>query len=383
MITRFYVDNYKCLVNFEYKPRPLELIIGANGSGKSTVFEALDKIKRFAFSGEDVDEVFAHESQTRWNPEFGTMRFELTLSHQNRVFDYVLVIGFEGYPVILQEDLKLDGKEIATSRTQFLNTYPHSSEDPFDNERTVTMNVRGEMKNFPVSHASQSVMLFSSPEIYSFTNLLSKVHTISINPKRIQSRVVEDDVEKEEIKNGFSNLASYYARALQEKPEAISLVKTELTEIMDSFIRLSVERTQFGDRLLKAIFKSNGVVPETRNSYLLEELSDGQLAIIALYSLIFCSLDEESTLLIDEPENYISLRELQPLIVLMEERVEEIGGQILLISHNQEFINMLTSRGKSVRFYRENNGHTRIEAYNPDSALTPAEIMARGWEGNE
>ena len=67
----------------------------------------------------------------------------------------------------------------------------------------------------------------------------------------------------------------------------------------------------------------------------------------------------------------------------MEERIEEVGGQILLISHNSEFINMLTNRGRCVRFYRENNGHTRIEAFQPDSVLTAAEIVARGWEDDE
>jgi ABC-type Mn2+/Zn2+ transport system ATPase subunit len=36
MIGRLYADNYKCFVNFEYKPRSLELILGDNGSGKST-----------------------------------------------------------------------------------------------------------------------------------------------------------------------------------------------------------------------------------------------------------------------------------------------------------------------------------------------------------
>ena len=41
MITRIYIDNYKCLQNFEYKPKQFELIVGANGTGKSTVFEVL------------------------------------------------------------------------------------------------------------------------------------------------------------------------------------------------------------------------------------------------------------------------------------------------------------------------------------------------------
>ena len=35
MITRLYVDNFKTLVNFELTLGPMNLLLGANGSGKS------------------------------------------------------------------------------------------------------------------------------------------------------------------------------------------------------------------------------------------------------------------------------------------------------------------------------------------------------------
>ena len=43
MIRRLYIDNYKCFSNFELRldKLPCSMIIGANGSGKSTVAEVL------------------------------------------------------------------------------------------------------------------------------------------------------------------------------------------------------------------------------------------------------------------------------------------------------------------------------------------------------
>ena len=41
MLTRLYLDNFRCFENFEYKPARRELILGRNGSGKSSLFEAL------------------------------------------------------------------------------------------------------------------------------------------------------------------------------------------------------------------------------------------------------------------------------------------------------------------------------------------------------
>jgi predicted ATPase len=36
MLTRLYIDNFRCFVKFEYRPARTQLILGANGSGKSS-----------------------------------------------------------------------------------------------------------------------------------------------------------------------------------------------------------------------------------------------------------------------------------------------------------------------------------------------------------
>lgn len=386
MITRFYVDNYKSLVDFTYEPKPMELIVGANGSGKTTVFEALEKIKQFAFSGDEIDEVFDYDQETRWKrsgKRFHEVRFELTVCHQNDEFKYILVVDLEVLKVVLQEDLLLNGEPVVESRTQWLNTYPHSSDNPFDNERSATMKVRGETKTFPVSSPSQSILLLSSPEIYRFTSLLSKIHTVSISPNRMSSKIMESNKNEEEnaeIAVGFRNFASYFARALQEKPDAVAAVRSSLSSVMDGFSSLSVERSQFGDRYLKAIFRSGLAPQEERLSFGLKELSDGQRVLIALYTLLHCAVSADSTLLIDEPENFIALRELQPWLFEMQDKVEESGGQVLLISHNPEFINQMAPQN-AVQFTRPNNLETVVGPFKTEGfdGLTPAEVVARGW----
>ena len=48
MLTRLYVTNYRCLVNFEFKPSNKQLIIGRNGTGKTTVFDVLALLRDVA-----------------------------------------------------------------------------------------------------------------------------------------------------------------------------------------------------------------------------------------------------------------------------------------------------------------------------------------------
>ena len=51
MLTRLYVDNFRCLENFEYCPERRQLIFGENGTGKSTMFDALLILRQIAIAG--------------------------------------------------------------------------------------------------------------------------------------------------------------------------------------------------------------------------------------------------------------------------------------------------------------------------------------------
>lgn len=47
MLTRLYIDNFRCFVNFEYKPAMKQLLLGENGSGKSALLMAVSQLKEF------------------------------------------------------------------------------------------------------------------------------------------------------------------------------------------------------------------------------------------------------------------------------------------------------------------------------------------------
>jgi len=47
MLDRIRVNHYKGLERFDFKPRPLQLVLGNNGLGKSTIFDVLSQVRRF------------------------------------------------------------------------------------------------------------------------------------------------------------------------------------------------------------------------------------------------------------------------------------------------------------------------------------------------
>ncbi len=67
--------------------------------------------------------------------------------------------------------------------------------------------------------------------------------------------------------------------------------------------------------------------------------------------------------------------------MLLRERLEDVGGQIVLISHHPEFINALAPT-HAVVFGRDNGGPVRVKPFEValSGAISPAEVVARGWE---
>ncbi len=50
MLKRIYIDNFRCLVNFELSVDSINLFLGPNGAGKSAVFDVLRAMQTFVTS---------------------------------------------------------------------------------------------------------------------------------------------------------------------------------------------------------------------------------------------------------------------------------------------------------------------------------------------
>ena len=92
-------------------------------------------------------------------------------------------------------------------------------------------------------------------------------------------------------------------------------------------------------------------------------------------------LAKGQTVILDEPDNFISSREIQPWLLAAEEAVDESKGQLILISHHPEILNQW-SQEYGLRLFRETNGQVRPEKFKTDydGVLQPSEVIARGWE---
>lgn len=75
MITRIYIDNYRCFTNFEFAPQRINLLLGANGSGKSALFEVLAGVVDVVVNSAEVGEGVSSEySDSLGSPNVSTSR---------------------------------------------------------------------------------------------------------------------------------------------------------------------------------------------------------------------------------------------------------------------------------------------------------------------
>ena len=58
MIHGFYADNFRCLLNFELELDEANVLLDADGSGKTSVLSILKKIQDLIVRGSKVGEVF-------------------------------------------------------------------------------------------------------------------------------------------------------------------------------------------------------------------------------------------------------------------------------------------------------------------------------------
>lgn len=229
----------------------------------------------------------------------------------------------------------------------------------------------------PSRSALQNVLAVGAggDALHRFGSWLRSIAFFQIQPSQIEILTVREDRSPN---SNLSNFASWYRFLVLADRQADAAFLEDLRRVVDGFQHLDF--FSMGEqKLLQAHFDSTDHKAVRFN---LLELSDGQRCLIGLYAILHFALKKGHTVFIDEPDNYVSLREIQPWLLAVEDAVDAGEGQALLISHHPEIINQWAV-DCGIRFYRDNVGPVRTQAFLPDGqhTLSPAELIARGLEG--
>jgi len=330
----------------------------------------LELIRDFAARGETCEDRLVGETRTRWQ-ELPDQRFEIdVLQGTSGTYRYELVVDETGRPLrprVKKERLTLNGKPLYLFENGVVHLHNDRSEDRTQFEFFPRRSFLAEIESRP-----------DNTKLMWFKAWLERLLCVQVDPKRMQSAA-----EKEAIYPApdLSNFAEWYRHLRQENSAATDALRSSLQEVIDGFDGLDLKGPPSGTRVLQVAVRTGGDGKGKLQQYGFDELSDGQRALVGLYTLLHCALTDHSTLCIDEPDNFVALREIQPWLSSLSDRAHENGSQVLLVSHHPELLNQLATRN-GVIIERSDAGATRVRSFAPptDSTLTPAEIIARGWE---
>ena len=363
VLIRFFADNYRSLVNFELRPGRLNLLLGENGTGKTTIFNILGSLRDLVVLGLPVQDLFAF-TRTSWDKRT-VQRFELDFQDDGGTYRYSLDVEHPANkaPFIRSESIALDGEPLfrftggevrlpyddSTSATTF----------PFRSDQSYLVNLR----------SSNSGRI---DRLSRFIDLMAGISICQPNPFAMLPASERD--QDFLFRNG-ANFAAYFDHINDVNPAARRALETDLEKALPGFRNFRFDRLgSTNSKVLFAVFGDS----EHSGEFPLQNLSEGQRVLAILYSVLHGLTRKGSLLCFDEPDNFVSLTEIQPWLQTLRQIVDERQAQAMVISHHPEVIDYL-ALGSIWRFERP-LGPVIAEPYDPpgDPELRLSEIIVRG-----
>lgn len=366
MLTRIYVDNFRCLVNFELKLDRMNLLMGENGSGKTTVFEVLRRLQGFIDGEFTVASMFPAEDLTRWQ-QLDVQRFELEFKVGEDVYVYSLSIEHDRSAdacVVKHEELRMNERPLFEFNEGAIEVY-------HDDSSRLTQIPLGSF------YHSNIVLLQGRHKhtlLTQFRKQIARMAVIRPVPMMMGSK---SDGEERLLAVDGSNFASWFRYLWRENGGNMSALAEQLSQVIPGFD--SFKLIEAGEKVRFLYVLLRNAKDGEPLAYNFSELSDGQRQLILLYTLLYGVKGEGYCLFLDEPDNFVALREIQPWLMTLHDACGDSISQAVLISHHPEIMDFLaTSAGQW--FERQDNGPARVHgAPVPVGGLKISETIARGW----
>lgn len=370
MIKRLHIDNYRCLVNLDVRFGELALLVGPNGAGKSSILDLLYAVRQLLLGLAHVNDpsIFPARTLTRWQ-DGTTQVVEIDVDLPDHPsFNYRMEIEHD--PVKRLARISLE-RLMAAQEPLFVSKM-------------------GEVQLYRDNHSlgpkytadwTESALARVAPipqnrKLTAFLEFMRNITICALNPKVFAT---DSHAEERVLTTDGANFSSWYRYQLQERTEQAHLLAQELRKVIDGFRSIQMERIGSETRSFLVVCQNQGRDYKLR----LDELSDGQRALIALYSLLHLSTETDA-LLIDEPDNYVALAEIQPWLIALRDAAGAKPRQAVLCSHHPEAIDYL---GVDAGLFlgRERTGAIAARTFEDllrsrnESQLKLSEILARGW----
>jgi predicted ATPase len=324
VIRRLYVNNFRCLQNFDLPiaGKPSALLIGKNGAGKSSVGAALEILQKIARGTNRVSELAKPRDFTRGLTDV-PMRFEIETELDKKIYGYSVALELpEGNRElrVVEEKLTYDGKPIYSRDLAQVTLFRQGKV--------------GEAKFLIDWHlvALPIVQQQSSKDpLFTFKTWLAQMLILRPIPKLISG---SSELETLQPNPDVSDFGAWFAGLLAFAPSAYTTIDDYLKQVMPDLKDIKNPLVGADSRSLTVHFSNE------HGSLALpfSDLSDGEKCFM-ICALVFAANLANGPVLCfwDEPDNYLALDEVGHFATALRKAFEQ-GGQFIATSHNPETI---------------------------------------------
>lgn len=377
MITSLHIENFKSLVDFELPEEGHELgnfvcLVGMNGSGKSTVLQALDFLtqlmdgkvsewlERREWEANDLSTRIRRDNLQNWKPS-PLIRIKLRLKLDGASLLWAVLFDRRQKRCTV-EHIELNG-EVVMSHMQGKLEY-EDTENPgaLTRERTGTLEYEGSILS-----VHSRLPIPAVRRLRDFMLGLRSLELLSPAAMRRRSRSGED------IGRGGEKLSAFLDSL---PPNSKSSLQKDIQQFYPFMTKLDVSTVRGGWKKLGGWEQQGSSVFNVSASH----MNDGMLRVIAILAQAYSS---HPVLLFDEIENGINPELVEKLVDFL---VGLKGKQVIVTTHSPMILNYLedTVARKSVHLlYRDNAGWARSTRFFdiPEvgaklEALGPGEVFA-------
>jgi len=315
MLQRLYVHNFRCLENFELKLKdtPSALLIGENGSGKSTIGAALEIFQSIGRGVNCVKDLVKLRdfSYGRYD---APILFKVEVLLDEKLYKYELVLKFDENKkeiLVSEENLSINGRMLYVR---------NGSEVSLDK---VVFDINDHM-------LALSIIQQSSNDLNLFKTWLANIIILAPIPQLMSGESREETLRPNP---DMSNFGEWISGLLIRYPAAYNKIFNYIHSVIPDFEQFENEMIAKGARNTVVSFKSG----MAKLSLDFNQLSDGQKCLFICGMVLATNYHQPSFFFWDEPDNHISLSEVGQLIMALRRSFKD-NGQLLIASHNEEVI---------------------------------------------
>lgn len=314
------------------------LLIGKNGSGKTTVGLALEVLQRIARGTNRVEQLVRPKDLTRGNSQI-PMRFQISVEIRKKIYRYEIAFELpEGFRElrVLEESLQVD-REVVYSRDL---AQVHLART--DGEKEARFRIDWHVVALPIVQERSM-----KDPLGVFKQWLARILILRPIPS-----LISGDSETETLQPALevTDFGAWFAGLIAESPGAYGKFESYLKQMMPDLKTIQNPLVGSDSRSLSVQFSNE--LGDLKLAF--KDLSDGEKCFM-ICALVLAANEAYGPVLCfwDEPDNYLGLSEVGHFVLTLRKAFQS-GGQFIATSHNDEAIRSFSDEN-TLLLYRKSH----------------------------